>query len=455
MSAPLDDDMIAWIGAVTGGTEVRAERRSAGASRAGFAVDVVMPDHSIRELWLRMDTGFGPQSHTRYTLRREASVYEALRRTDVRVPVLVAVHPELDAFLSERLEGRNWFSEIASAEEQVAVATAFMHQLATLHALDPAQLELPGFGTSTRVTDHVRDELAEWRSQYERIGVPEPVIVLALRWLHDRLPPDGDWPVVLVQGDTGPGNFLYADGSIVAVMDWEMAHLGDAHDDLGWLCVRDLQERFTHLPDRLRDYERYRGATIDDDRLRYFRVLAQARCAIGTLAGLHARDNRGEIANHLIYSTLHVRLLGEALAEADGFEFDASAHLVDDAAETDRSWVYDVALDDLRDVVLPALGDAFANRRAKGVARILKYLRETDRLGPAVEAAEIEDLHAQLGTAVTDIRSGRDALCRAIECRTVEHVPALACCLRQAARTTQLLRPAMGALADRHFSPIR
>ena len=81
--------------------------------------------------------------------------------------------------------------------------------------------------------------------QYRRQGEPEPLLVLALSWLRRHLPPDDDWPVVLVQGDTGPGNFMYRNGEIVAVTDWEMAHLGDLHDDLGWIYVRDLQERFT------------------------------------------------------------------------------------------------------------------------------------------------------------------------------------------------------------------
>ena len=87
---------------------------------------------------------------------------------------------------------------------------------------------------------------------------------------------------MLVQGDTGPGNFMYRDDEVAAITDWELAHLGDLHDDLGWICVRDAQERFTDLADRFRDYERFAGRRIDPDRLRYFRVLAQARCAIGT-----------------------------------------------------------------------------------------------------------------------------------------------------------------------------
>ena len=60
-----------------------------------------------------------------------------------------------------------------------------------------------------------------------------------------------------------------------------------------------------------------RAATrIDVRRLRYFIVLAQMRCAVGTLDALAVQDARGEMANHLIYSALHLRMLAEALAGA-------------------------------------------------------------------------------------------------------------------------------------------
>jgi aminoglycoside phosphotransferase (APT) family kinase protein len=455
--------MVDWLREATGATTVRIERRSAGASRAGYAVDVTQADGSVRELWLRMDTGVGPQSGGTYTLRREAAVYRALQPTPVTVPVLVAVHPTEEAFVTERLEGRNWFSEITDRSEQETIAHEFMGQVAALHALDPGRLALPELGPPGGVGDHVLHEIDEWDAQYREHADdhPSPLVELALAWLRDRLPPDADWPTVLVQGDTGPGNFMYEHGRLVAVTDWEMAHWGDLHDDLGWICVRDLQERFTHLPDRFRDYERAGGRPVDLDRLRYFRVLAQMRCAVGTRNGLLAHDSRAEIANHLIYSTLHARLLAEALAEAERLPIPEAppAEVTGPATETEASWVYDVALEDLRTIVVPNVADAFAARRAKGLARLLKYLRELDRLGPAVRAAERDEWLELLGPAGAtaagdDLEALRRAVCAAIVDGRLDHRTVLAACLRQEARTTEVVRPAMGALADRHFSPI-
>ena len=137
----LDEELVGWIRAVTGAATVRAERRSGGASRAGYAIDAVAADGTTQELWLRLDTGYGPQSGGVYTVRREGAVYRALAGTPVRVAQLLAIHPTLDAFLAERLTGRNWFAQITDPAEQESTARDFMDQLAAIHALlDTAHL---------------------------------------------------------------------------------------------------------------------------------------------------------------------------------------------------------------------------------------------------------------------------------------------------------------------------
>ena len=248
---------------MVGARNITVERRVGGASRLGYAIDAALADGSVRELWLRMDSGHGPQSHTVYTLRREAAVYQALAATDVKVAPIVAVHPTEECFLMERVTGRTWFAEVTDPEQQVAIATAFMEQVAALHRLDVARLSLPELGPLKSVAEHVEEELSIWEAQYlDQSSTHDPLLSLALRWLRRHLPTDGDWPVVLVQGDTGPGNFMYDGNDVVVVTDWEMAHWGDLHDDLAWIYVRDLQERFTHLPDRIRDYERFSGFRV-------------------------------------------------------------------------------------------------------------------------------------------------------------------------------------------------
>ena len=452
----LSPEMREWIAAETAAVRVVAERRSAGGSRAGYAVDIERADGTTEALWLRLDLGYGPLSNTPYTLRREAAVYGAVQGRAVRVPTLVAVHPTREAFLMRRIEGRNWFSEIKDPQRAVAIASDFMAQVAAIHRIDPRTLDLVEYDPSKPVSAYVTDEIDIWERVHLDGGADqEPLVLMAVAWLRRHLPDDNGTSVVLVQGDTGPGNFMYVEDRVAVVLDWENAHFGDFHDDLAWIYVRDLQERFTYLPDRLADYERHSGHRVDLSRLRYFIVLAQMRCAIGTLNALAVQDARGEMANHLIYSALHLRMLAEALAGANGIDVPDPEPRADGSGATAWTWLFEVALQELRDVVVPALADnAFASRRAKGVARMLRALEANDRLGRAQEEAELADLRSVVGPGVQDIREGRSKLCEAVSAGSLDELEGIRYGLRYVGRRTALLRSAMGDLANRHYSPV-
>ena len=187
----------------------------------------------------------------------------ALQDTDVTVPRTLAVHPVHEAMLSERVTGENWFYRIHDPDEQVRVAQDFIRNLAALHRLDPRELALPSFGPVKPAREHALDEIAHMRRRATSpTGAIDPLVRLSLDWL-ERNVPDYDGPVVLVQGDTGPGNFMYDNGRVTVVVDWELAHFGDPMDDIAWLSLRTVQDTFTHFPDRLREYEELSGNTID------------------------------------------------------------------------------------------------------------------------------------------------------------------------------------------------
>jgi aminoglycoside phosphotransferase (APT) family kinase protein len=450
-------DIVDWIAVATVAEDVRIERRSAGGSRAGFAVDVRHPDGSEDALWLRMDNGHGTLSpnYSEFTLQREAIVYRALQKTAVRVPEFIAVHPTQEAFLMRRVEGRNWFSELKDPSQAEAVASDFMRQLVALHEVDPYSLDLPGFGTPRDISTHIEEEIDLWERLYlAGAGEREPIVLMSIAWLRKNLPDNGPYPAVFVQGDTGPGNFMFSGDQVVAVVDWENAHFGDFHDDLGWMYARDLQERFTYMPDRMEEYEQLSGRKIDLARLRYFIVLAQLRCAIGTLNAIGARQ--GEIANHFIYGALHLRMLAEALAEATGTSWKDEETGTSPSVATDVTWLYDVVLQDLKEVIVPELANnGFASRRGKGIARIVKILREEDRLGREFEQAEIADLTSVLQLEIESAKEGGRRLCDAVSTGTLDETVGIRYSVRHVNRRTALLRSAMGELADRHYSPVQ
>ncbi|MBA3942902.1 MAG: phosphotransferase family protein, partial [Sphingopyxis sp.] len=76
--------------------------------------------------------------------------------------------------------------------------------------------------------------LAELRSRFGSYGGDRPVIALAIKWCEEHLPAPAD--PVLVHGDYRMGNIMVDSAGLAAVLDWELAHRGDAHEDLAFGC---------------------------------------------------------------------------------------------------------------------------------------------------------------------------------------------------------------------------
>ena len=105
--------------------------------------------------------------------------------------------------------------------------------LARIHSIDPAELDgvLPDPGPDPAVA-----QIEEWERQLDEIGEPLPAVELGLRWLRANAPEPAE--PRLVHGDFRLGNFIVDEDGLAAVIDWELAHLGDPAEDIGWLCIR-------------------------------------------------------------------------------------------------------------------------------------------------------------------------------------------------------------------------
>ena len=134
-------------------------------------------------------------------------------------------------------------------------------------------------------------ELVDQTWEYYRdINVPVPMIDYTWRWLKDNLPVDSRR--TLVHGDFRNGNLMVTAGAgINAVLDWELAHIGDPMRDLGWLCVNSWRfgnselpvGGFGHLDDLLAGYEGTSGLNVDRQTLRFWQVFGSFWWAMVTL----------------------------------------------------------------------------------------------------------------------------------------------------------------------------
>jgi aminoglycoside phosphotransferase (APT) family kinase protein len=264
-----------WVEAETGSLVVGAETIGRGASRQIWSVALA----AGRDVVLRADTGDGPVAGTPLTLAREGAVYRALSGTDLPIPALHAVHPDGTALLLERAGGTDEVKALDDAERW-GVAEDHGRCLGRLHLLDAARLDLGPLVTPAGA-DPTAHDLDLWRSidrtrRAEGASLVAPVV---LEILAASIP--ATTRTSLCHGDAGPGNFLHEDGRVTALLDWEFAHQGDAHDDLAWVVVRNqLLRHPLPVAATFSGWRGTTGSTIDIPRLEWFRALVLTRMLV-------------------------------------------------------------------------------------------------------------------------------------------------------------------------------
>lgn len=450
----ISEEIRQWIAEVTGADRVTSRQVSGGASRQAWFIDAGSGAQT-QELFLRYDPKAPEPGGAFHPLQVEAEIMAELHRHGVTVPRVIAAHPVQQAVLLERVGGETWFRLIKDPDEQVRTAQDFIAKLAALHRIDARDLKIDGLGPAGPVAEHVRAEIAAMRARVQRYGKPAPLLGFCIDWL-ERNVPDYDGPTVLVQGDTGPGNFMYADGVVTAVVDWELAHFGDPMDDIAWLSLRAVQDTFTVFPDRLAEYEQWSGHRIDEGRVWYYRLFAETRLASISPGSVDIRASAPagspDAGNSLIYGMLHRRMLVEALAQVVGIP-EVHVDLPDEGDAGEFSPVYEAAAASLSGAA-DRITDALALRYVKGAARLVKYLAEVDRIGAQVDAAEVAELGELLGYTPASVSAGRAALAEAAGRGAITEHDYVAQLWRGIKRDDYLTRTASGALARRSWPPL-
>ena len=435
-------ELFDWVADVCGGRIARSSQTSGGNRCRSWAIDVEADDGQIAEVFLRYGPPRPPGVEP-YTVRREAQVYRAIAGSGVQAPKLIAEHPRLQAILTGRAAGIAEFRRLSDPAAKQAIARELMDNLARLHRADIAGVTLDGGGCGDSIADHVRAELGIWRAMYDEAGRADPLLDLAFRWLDDNMPAP-DAPVALVHGDAGPGNFLFEHGRLTAMIDWELAHLGDPMEDLAWFSMRCVMEPVPDFAASLRDYEHFSAAPVDRARIRYHRVFVSTRVVV-----IRHRNVTGEPAHAIVSQALNRRLLIEALADASGCRVSVPTPV--ERPPTPRTELYGHILADLRDVVVARSTDGQVIAKAKNAAKVVKYLQAFDRFGTALEQADRAALAGLLGYGAASAEAGEQALTPALQAGRIAFPAALAYFAGQAARQAQLAAGASGGIADRHY----
>jgi aminoglycoside phosphotransferase (APT) family kinase protein len=265
-------------------------RLSGGASRETWSFVAVGPSGERLPLVLRLDppasASMGPQVD-------EYALIRAAGEAGVPVPPLRfrldEVHGLGSGFVSDLLEGETLGRRIVRDEAYAVARTDMARELgrilAALHSVPVASLPLepPRAGSSAQ------SQLDLFEKVLDGYDVARPVLELALRWLRENEAPEA--ATVLVHGDFRVGNVIVDPGGIRAVLDWELAHIGDPAEDIGWLCTRSWRFGGTgrvggvgDLDDLLDAYRQAGGPRVSADAVHYWEVFGNLRWGVIAVA---------------------------------------------------------------------------------------------------------------------------------------------------------------------------
>jgi len=265
-----------------------------GASRETWSCDVSWEEEGRRcqeGLILRVDPEVSLLQSSR---RSEYEVYRALASVE-EIPLPETLLIENDAeilgltfFVMRKVSGASSidFQWDANAEQRPAIGEQWMRIGAAIASLG---WKSRGLGTLFEVPtpEHTWEiELDKWESFFDAHELEvRPTMRAALRWLR-RNPPPPAQRISLVHGDFRSGNYLYEDARITAMLDWEMAHLGDPIEDLGYACggawrtdgkADSLVGWVIDQEEAIRIWEKHSKLRVDRESLRWWTVLGMLK----------------------------------------------------------------------------------------------------------------------------------------------------------------------------------
>jgi aminoglycoside phosphotransferase (APT) family kinase protein len=275
----------AWCPGAVGVTGLA--RLSGGASQETWTFDIVHPRGNIGAILRRAPPGYGAAPTRAAGLDAEATLMQLAHDAGLPSPGVMHVLKAEDelgtGFIMQRIEGETIARKILRDQQFANARPRLARQLGTviagIHDLPASQLPKLRRMTSTR-------EIADLEGEYRGFDWPRPVFELALRWLkgHD---PGPSAETTLVHGDFRHGNLIIGPDGVRAVLDWELAHLGDPMEDLGWVCVNSWRfgeidkpvGGFGSREELFAGYEAT-GRRVDPVRARFWEVMGTLRWGV-------------------------------------------------------------------------------------------------------------------------------------------------------------------------------
>ena len=265
-----------------------AQRLSGGASMETWAFGFDGTAGAEDLILRRRSVPFDPETARSISLFTEAALIRATGANGARVPPVRHLCDEADglgeAYIMGRVGGETLGKKIVSDPRFDAVRPGLARQCGA--ALVPIHATPPPAGLGLKMSD-AQGELDRYEEVYRTAGAERPILELAFQYLRKHLPAPN--PPLLLHGDFRNGNIMFDPQlGVAAVLDWELAHIGDPAEDMGWICTNSWRfgrpDRpvggFGEYADLLAGYHEAGGRTIELSRVRFWQMLGSLRWGV-------------------------------------------------------------------------------------------------------------------------------------------------------------------------------
>ncbi len=360
---------------LVGGRIVRVEKQPRW--RPAFFLDVDLGGEIV-PIYVRGDRG--EMQHGVYGLDHEFRVLQTLEAQGIPVPHIYGFVKDPLAIVMARAPGRPNLATAKDEGERRAVLDHWIDIVAALHRLPLAPFEAIGLERPTRPEQLGLGDFPRWEKSWrERKNRPDARIEWVIRWLHRNVPRHRNKPAML-QGDTG--QFLFENGRVTAMIDLELAYIGDPLADLAGMLNRDLSEPMGDLSHAFHRYADLMGEPLDLKTVWYHTARFGICTPIACAPLLAAPPPQFNHPVYLGWDIVYGRISLEAIARFSGIAL-AEPELPEPAPSRHAPGF---------DQLLATLSAAGRGYELDIAYRIAQWAREIDARGARLERQDAEEI---------------------------------------------------------------
>ena len=201
---------------------------------------------------------YGNKLESAHNMSREYRIIDELSKNNLKVPKPIFLYTEKDIsdddfYIMEYIEGKtisdNIEAELLSTDEKITISNSFIETIADIHNFDVVSSKLEGLG---KHQGYVERQLNRWTKQFEAQKVREiDDLDYATELLFENIPKQQK--ISIVHGDYRLDNVRVNNGSVAAVVDWELCTIGDPLADIGtiiasWSNSKEKDSPFIYSP---------------------------------------------------------------------------------------------------------------------------------------------------------------------------------------------------------------